>query len=462
MSDKQNIVVIGASVAGHEIINTLVPLLPSGYRLLLVDQFGFAFWPLGSLRAAVVPGWEQRVTAPLNTETVFPAGSPHTVIAPNKVVQLKPGSIVLEHPFEGKKEVPFFYKYFGGLRGFGDFVGFRDSWDHRVSDDYVQVVPDLQLRYQGAAAYGSMHARCILATGSSQPAPMRPSEGATEASYRDELVQLQRDIAKAKKVLVVGAGAVGLEMAGEIREAHPDKPITIIHSLSHVLNPTSPPQPEDQTGYTAPTSLPKLSLALEKQLAQLNIDLVLDDRVVIPPPGTVSPSSIEWDGTPGRTSDGGIKKVRTTSGKTIEADFVFVSIGNKPNSGLVKDVDTGAVKGGMIWVDEYLRVRSDKLSKYYAIGDCSTSPGWKTSQGAVYDAAGAAANIIAEVKGKGAKKYKRPTMHGLAVTLGQEIGSIQLTMPLFGTMLEKLLVEDRFATRFKGSEAVALPPVAAA
>jgi hypothetical protein len=47
-------------------------------------------------------------------------------------------------------------------------------------------------------------------------------------------------------------------------------------------------------------------------------------------------------------------------------------------------------------------------------------------------------------------------------------------MPLFGTMLfpfpsmiksmkgEKLLVEDRFATRFKGSEAVALPPVAAA
>jgi hypothetical protein len=37
-------------------------------------------------------------------------------------------------------------------------VGFRDSWDHRVSDDYVQVVPDLQLRYQGAAAYGSMHA----------------------------------------------------------------------------------------------------------------------------------------------------------------------------------------------------------------------------------------------------------------------------------------------------------------
>jgi hypothetical protein len=312
---------------------------------------------------------------------------------------------------------------------------------------------------------------------------MRPSEGATETSYRDGLVQLQKDIAEAKKVLVVGAGAVGLEMAGvsavqitkpildllppssegagtkptkaragpmgligdgltlgksqEIREAHPDKPVTIVHSLSHVLNPTSSPQPnKDQPAYTAPTSLPKLSLALEKQLAQLNIDLVLNDRVVIPPPGTGSPASVEWDGNHGRTR-GGIKRVRTTSGKIVEADFVFVSIGNRPNSGLVKDADAGAVKGGMIWVDEYLRVsavkhrhtsslqvdastprryslthahthtrtqartpavpltltqvRSNKLNKYYAIGDCSTSPGWKTSQGAVYDAAGAAA-----------------------------------------------------------------------
>lgn len=79
---------------------------------------------LSSLEGALVQpthtplGWENRVTAPLNTETVFPAGSPHRVIAPNKVVQLKQDSIVLEHPFEGKKEVPFFVSAYM-IRGVG-------------------------------------------------------------------------------------------------------------------------------------------------------------------------------------------------------------------------------------------------------------------------------------------------------------------------------------------------------
>jgi hypothetical protein len=56
----------------------------------------------------LVPGWEKRVTAPLNTSTVFDAGSAHQVIAPNKVVELRESSIVLEKPFEGSTELPFF------------------------------------------------------------------------------------------------------------------------------------------------------------------------------------------------------------------------------------------------------------------------------------------------------------------------------------------------------------------
>lgn len=43
---------------------------------------------------------------------------------------------------------------------------------------------------------------------------MRPAEGATEDSYRAELVKSQEEIAKATKVVVVGSGAVGVEMAG--------------------------------------------------------------------------------------------------------------------------------------------------------------------------------------------------------------------------------------------------------
>lgn len=43
----------------------------------------------------------------MTKETVFPADSIHEVIAPNKVVELRESSLVLEHPFEGSTEVPF-------------------------------------------------------------------------------------------------------------------------------------------------------------------------------------------------------------------------------------------------------------------------------------------------------------------------------------------------------------------
>lgn len=47
------------------------------------------------------------MTGPLNTEAVFGKTSPHQVIAPNRVVELKKDSIVLEKEFEGKLEIPF-------------------------------------------------------------------------------------------------------------------------------------------------------------------------------------------------------------------------------------------------------------------------------------------------------------------------------------------------------------------
>lgn len=54
-----------------------------------------------------MPGWEDKVIVPLTTETVFPKGSQHVVIAPNKVVELREGSVVLEKEWEGVREIPF-------------------------------------------------------------------------------------------------------------------------------------------------------------------------------------------------------------------------------------------------------------------------------------------------------------------------------------------------------------------
>jgi hypothetical protein len=43
---------------------------------------------------------------------VFGDNSPHKVIAPNKVVELRKDSIILEKEFEGQTEIPFFVRLF--------------------------------------------------------------------------------------------------------------------------------------------------------------------------------------------------------------------------------------------------------------------------------------------------------------------------------------------------------------
>lgn len=51
------------------------------------------------------------MTVPLTQENVFGKGSPHRVVAPNKVVELKEESLVLEKEFEGSTELPFFVRH---------------------------------------------------------------------------------------------------------------------------------------------------------------------------------------------------------------------------------------------------------------------------------------------------------------------------------------------------------------
>jgi hypothetical protein len=53
------------------------------------------------------------MTVALTQENVFGNKSPHRVVAPNKVVELREGSLVLEKEFEGSTELHFFVRHVG-------------------------------------------------------------------------------------------------------------------------------------------------------------------------------------------------------------------------------------------------------------------------------------------------------------------------------------------------------------
>lgn len=123
------------------------------------------------------------------------------------------------------------------------------------------------------------------------------------------------------------------------------------------MNPFSTASSFNATGnphaWNAPACNPKLSTALEKLIIDSFIELIPNDKALVPAEhAEVGPN--DWDGSFGLQK--GMKTVKLGSGKEVKADFVFVGIGNRSNVELVEDADDGALVDGQIWVDEYLRV----------------------------------------------------------------------------------------------------------
>ncbi|ODN84408.1 hypothetical protein L202_00363 [Cryptococcus amylolentus CBS 6039] len=387
--DYNNIIIVGASIGGHTLANQLYPGLPADYRILLVEALEFAFWPIAAFRAATVPGWENKITVPLTHDRVFPAGSQHQVLAPNKLMECKASSVVLQHPFEGSTEVPF--------------------W------------------------------RCVIATGTTQQQPMVPDLSSTEEEYKQLLRQNQKELREVRDVVIIGGGAVGIEFAGDIRCINSKANITIIHPRSGLLEPTPlNPVPASTTAvpsYSSPPVDPRFSHTLEGHCLKLDISLIFQDRVAIPTPEDAdSTDEGEWKGEYGKQH--GTKEVRLKSGKRVKADYVILAAGTSPNSAMIGKEDGGALDGKLIRVDEYLKVSSINEGsifngQYYAIGDVCNAPGFKVARGAYVGAFSAAANIKAEIKGKSLTKFS-PGVQGLGIPVGHDEGAGMVTLPWIG------------------------------
>jgi len=117
----------------------------------------------------------------------------------------------------------------------------------------------------------------VLATGSSYPYPAktdRDDSGEAIARYQHTYEQL----GAARRVMLLAAGAVGLEFAGEIAHAWPDKVITLVDQAPEIL-----PGPYG----------PSLRDELNRQLDELGVERVLGTSLVeLPatPPGELGAS----------------------------------------------------------------------------------------------------------------------------------------------------------------------------
>jgi NADH dehydrogenase FAD-containing subunit len=195
-------------------------------------------------------------------------------------------------------------------------------------------------------------------------------------------------------VLLLGAGPVGIELAGEIAAVWPDKHVTIIDIVGDILGGRFKPE---------------LRRELHRQLEEHGVKLVLGSPLREPPPQP-----------PGML---GTFMVSTEAGTEITADLWFRCYGVIPQSDyLADDLVAARTQDGFIEVTPTLQLPGH--SNVFALGDVSTlTP--KMAGRARRQAQLVAENIRALIDG-GQLKTHEPSPDAILVTFGPDEGAAQL------------------------------------
>jgi 3-phenylpropionate/trans-cinnamate dioxygenase ferredoxin reductase subunit len=191
---------------------------------------------------------------------------------------------------------------------------------------------ELQLKEKGAISYDIL----LVASGSKARKAGWRGEGAPNVQGLYSLQDLEKMEANTKgikRAVVVGGGLIGVEMAEML---HSRKiPVTMLVR---------------EKGYWASVLPPEEARLINQHLGRHDIDLHTQTELeeIIP------------------DSAGKAKAVRTSSGDTIECQFVGIAIGVEPNIHFLQGSGIETDKG--VLVDSYFRTNIEDV---YAIGDCT-------------------------------------------------------------------------------------------
>jgi len=237
--------------------------------------------------------------------------------------------------------------------------GSLDSSDKNVIPDGVLSNNNVQLKVGEVVSINQEDMVCktadgteiefeklILATGSTPVAP-RWLKGKDKENVftvpKDKVVidEIKAKLEDCNKVIVIGGGFIGVEIADEINKLGKD--VTLVEILPHIL-----------------------TLAFDDELA-IKAESILESRGVTIKAG---------DGVKEILGDEKVTSVLLNSGEKLEADAVVLSMGYRPNVNLAKESGIMINDLGFIKVDEYMRTCGNL--DIFAVGDCAEKKGFLT------------------------------------------------------------------------------------
>ncbi|AYN30654.1 FAD-dependent pyridine nucleotide-disulfide oxidoreductase [Streptomyces albus] len=194
-------------------------------------------------------------------------------------------------------------------------------------------------------------------------------------------------------MLLLGAGPVGLELAGEIKAAWPATAVTLVDPAHDILAGPHPSQ---------------FRAELRRKLDNLGVELVLGAPLVADPP---TPSGVRAPFT-----------VTTGEGRSVRADLWYRCHGAAPATGYLRgDLAVARLEDGRLAVTDELRLSGS--ATVFAIGDITAVPETKLAKAAELHAEVAAANIRSMITGKGGRHRYRPAPPGMSLPLGPAGGA---------------------------------------
>jgi len=213
------------------------------------------------------------------------------------------------------------------------------------------------------------------------------------------LKQWRSKYQKAKHIVFVGGGAVGIESAGEIKDQFPQKRVTIVQGGSMLVNNIYPN---------------KFRTALHKSLTARGIDIVYNDYI---------------DDFPAE----GVVGVTTRNGKKLDADLVVATQGPRPNTDFISTLGSDTLTSrGFVKVKPTLQLLHQ--ANIYSAGDVIDWNEQKQAAKCNSQTPIVVANVLSTLAGQTPKAVYKGSLELIVITNGKGAGVAYFDV-LWGIML---------------------------
>ncbi|KAK7429427.1 hypothetical protein QQZ08_004019 [Neonectria magnoliae] len=321
----KNVVVLGGSYVGLAAVKELTTTLPKTHRVLLVEPHSHFHHLFAFPRFAILPSHEHKAFIPYaGAFSSAPDPTQHSVVRA-RALSLASDHVILDRDWQGSNKLPFEY--------------------------------------------------CVVTTGTRLPAPgsMEHDEKASSINY---FKIHQQGVKTAKSIVIVGGGAVGVQMATDLKEIYPEKSVTLVHSRDRLM----------------PLYHPKMDAIIRERFTELGVSVITGTRAVVPPAGF--------------PNDGTDFELELKDGRKVPTDLVITATGQIPNNQFLESLEPTAgtsllnPTNGFIKVLPTLQFQDPKYPNLFAAGDIADSGAHKAARPGAGQAKVVADNILAMIAGR--------------------------------------------------------------